>query len=155
MTTDAFATAIGAVFAQVQPDSSKRPVASAAKTLNLNERNYSVFERKECACLWAYERWNWYLYGRHFELRTNHDARTTLLSRKGKKQKPMRLLRWADQLSEYSFSVSYKPGAQNSRGLLVTRRSSKCFFATDSLRSQSTYYLCRRTTRSPIAERRR
>ena len=113
VTTDASAVAIGAVLSQTQTDGSERPVAYASRTLTTAERAYSVSEREALACIWACERWHWFLYGRRFTLRTDHSSLTTLLSGGTKGRRPMRLLRWADRLSEYQFDVVYRPGADN------------------------------------------
>lgn len=124
VTTDAPAVAIGAVLSQLQRDETERPVAFASRILSSAERNYSVSEREALACIWACEHWHWYLYGRHFELRTDHSPLTTLLTGGGKGRRPMRLLRWADRLNEYSFNVTYKPGAVNVVADLLSRPAS-------------------------------
>ena len=78
-------------------------------------------EREALACIWACERWHWFLYGRRFILRTDHSSLTTLLAGGTKGRRPMRLLRWADRLSEYQFDVFYRPGADNAVADLLSR----------------------------------
>ena len=124
VTTDASGVAIGAVLSQLQTDGVERPVAYASRTLSSAERAYSVSEREALACIWACERWNYYLYGRHFTLRTDHSALTTLLSGGQKGRRPMRLLRWSDRLNAYNFDVEYKPGLENVVADLLSRNSS-------------------------------
>ena len=121
VTTDASAVAIGAVLSQTQPNGYERPVAYASRTLTTAERAYSVFEREALACIWACERWHWFLYCRRFTLRTDHSLLTTLLSGGTKGRRPMQLFRWADRLSEYQFDVVYRPGADNAVADLLSR----------------------------------
>ena len=133
VTTDASAVAIGAVLSQVQADGTERPVAFASRTLSQTERNYAVSEREALACIWSCERWHWYLYGRHFTLRTDHSALTTLLAGGSKGHRPMRLLRWADRLNEYRFNIQYKPGVENVVADLLSRSTT----ASDSTTQQN------------------
>ena len=98
---------IGAVLSKTQPDISERPVAYASRTQSTAETAYSVSEREALACIWASERWHWFLYGRRFTLRTDHSSLTTLLSGGTNGRRPMRLLGWADRLSEYQLDVVY------------------------------------------------
>lgn len=48
--------ALGAVFAQVQPDRTEKPVAFASRTLIENEQKYSTVEKEALACVWAAEK---------------------------------------------------------------------------------------------------
>ena len=113
LTTDASLVALGDVLLQIQADGSEHPVAFASRTINNAERNYSAGEREALACIWAAEQFHFYLYGRRFTLRTDHFLLTTLLSGSFNGPKPMRLLRWADRLAQYSYNIEYHPGRQN------------------------------------------
>ena len=93
--SDASADAIGAVLSQLT-GGTERPVAYALRALTPTERNYSATEREALASIWACERWHFYLYGRSFTIRTDHQALTTLISAKGVGRRPMRLMRLAD-----------------------------------------------------------
>ena len=83
LTTDASAVALGACL-RVRHNGQERPVAFASRVLSSTERNYSATEREALACIWGAEKWHFYLYGRKFTLRTDHQALKTLLLAPGK-----------------------------------------------------------------------
>ena len=56
VTTDASATAVGAVLSQVI-EGSERPIAFASRTLSETERKYSTGKREALACIVACEHW--------------------------------------------------------------------------------------------------
>jgi len=70
----------------------------ASRSLNAAEQKYSVGEWEALACVWACERWHVYVYGRHFTLRTDHQALTALLATSGSGHKPLRIYRWTERL---------------------------------------------------------
>ena len=64
--------------------------------------------------LWDIECQKWlYLWGRHFTLRTDHQALTTLLATKGIGRTDMRVARWSARLLCFTYDVEYRPGSQN------------------------------------------
>lgn len=109
---DASATALGACLSQ-KVGGVERPVAFASRVLSSAERNYSASEREALACLWACEKWHFYLYGRRFTLVTDHQALRTLLTAGGTGHRPLRLHRWCDRLYQYTFDILYRPGREN------------------------------------------
>lgn len=112
VTCDASTSAIGAVLSQLQ-SGNECPVAFASRSLTPTEQKYSVGEREALACVWACERWHMYLYGRHFTLRTDHQALTALLATSGSGHKPLRLYRWSERLQAYNFTTVFTPGRDN------------------------------------------
>ena len=120
ITCDASAAAVGAVLSQLH-DGTERPIAFASRALTPTEQRYSVGEREALACVWACERWHMYLYGRHFTIRTDHQALTTVLSTSGSGHKPLRLHRWAERLRQYHYDLIFTPGRDNVVADLLSR----------------------------------
>ncbi|XP_070203545.1 uncharacterized protein [Littorina saxatilis] len=107
--TDASDYAIGAVLMQ---DNGKglQPVAYASRKLNKAERNYATIEKECLAAVWAVKKYEPYLYAVHFTLETDHQPLQYL--RKSKTENG-RLMRWAIQLQQYSFTVKVIKGVDN------------------------------------------
>jgi RNase H-like domain found in reverse transcriptase/Reverse transcriptase (RNA-dependent DNA polymerase)/Integrase zinc binding domain/Integrase core domain len=112
LTCDASATALGACLSQIS-NGVERPVGFASRLLTPTESKYSASEREALACLWASEKWHFFLYGRHYTLITDHSALRTLLTAGGTGHRPLRLHRWADRLNQYNFTVRYRAGRDN------------------------------------------
>ena len=109
VTTDASGYGISGVMSQIH-DGKECIVACASRTLTETERKYSVGEREALACVWACERWYRYLWGRHFILRTDHSALTTLLSAKGTGRQTMRIARWNSRLMNFNYTIVHHAG---------------------------------------------
>ena len=122
VTTDASSVAIGACLSQIV-NGEERPVAFASRALMPAERNYSATEREALACIWACERWHFYLYGRKFLLHTDHQALSTLFTAPGKGHRPLRLHRWADRLLQYHFEIQYRSGERIAMADYLSRMS--------------------------------
>lgn len=125
---DASPVALGAVLVQLN---NKRPriISYASKSLSETEKRYCQTEKEALALVWAVERFHFYLYGRSFDLITDHKALEVIFS---PKSKPCaRIERWVLRLQSYNFKVIYKPGKNNiadplSR-LVVTSSAQPCF----------------------------
>ena len=96
-------------------------MAFASRSLTPTEPKYSVGEREALACVWACGRWHMYLYGRHFTLRTDHQALTALLATTGSGHKPLCLYRWSERLQAYNFTTQFTPGKENVMAELLSR----------------------------------
>ena len=105
ISTDASDYWLGAVFAEVQRDGAEKPVAFASRTLSTAERKYSIVEKEALASVWATEKWQTYLWGRHFTHRIDHQALTTLLTTKGIGRAGMCIC--------FDYNVIYWLGSQN------------------------------------------
>ena len=104
--TDASDVGIGSVLAQVQ-DGRERVIAYASRALNKAERNYCITEKELLSARFFIEYFRQYLLGRHFLVRTDHQALTWLFSLKEPRGK---IARWIDVLSLYDFEIQYRPG---------------------------------------------
>ena len=65
--TDASLKGLGAVLLQ-----QGRPVCYASKALTETERNYSNIEREPLGVVWGLERFNYYIFGKHCTVNTDH-----------------------------------------------------------------------------------
>lgn len=105
LTTDASNYALGAVLSQ-----DKGPIAFISRTLNAHEINYSTIEKELLAILWAVKQFRHYLYGRKFQLRTDHKP---LIWLSNLKEPNSKLIRWKIKLNEYQFDISHLEGKEN------------------------------------------
>ena len=67
--TDAFRVGVGAVLSQ-----KRRPIAYFSKALGPKHQTLSIYEKDMMAMLLAVKRWNAYLVGRHFKIKTDHQS---------------------------------------------------------------------------------
>lgn len=125
---DASPYGLGAVLIQIN-DNGPRVISYASKSLSETEKRYCQTEKEALALVWSVERFHFYLYGRSFELITDHKALEVIFS---PKSKPCaRIERWVLRLQSYKFKVIYKPGKNNiadplSR-LVITENPQHCF----------------------------
>jgi hypothetical protein len=111
LTTDWSCAAIGAVLWQRDRDTGEEhPIAFVSRALTAAERNYAPTEGECLAVKWAVDKFRYYLHGRKFTLRTDHQALVWLDSARFNNSK---LERWALELQEYDFTVEYIKGDTN------------------------------------------
>ena len=104
---------VGAMLSQVQ-DGIEKPVHFISRKLRPNETKFSSSELETLAVVWAVERLHQYIYGRTFEIRTDHSAlREVLVGKQSNTVAPARIVRWATRLMPYSFKVTYISGRTN------------------------------------------
>ena len=79
------------------------------------EKKYSQLEKEALAIIFAVRKFHQYLYGRPFELKTDHKPLTYIFNEK--KGIPVlssrRIQRWALTLGAYSYTITYKEGKYN------------------------------------------
>lgn len=126
---DASPVGLGAVLIQVN-EHGPRIISYANKSLSDVEKRYAQTEKEALALVWATERFHFYLYGRTFELITDHKPLETIF---GAKSKPcLRIERWVLRLQAYKGRVIYRPGKTSiadplSRLAITERCESKAF----------------------------
>lgn len=107
---DASPVGLGAVLVQLN-GSDPRVISYASKSLSDVEKRYCQTEKEALSLVWGTERFYYYLFGRSFELVTDHKPLETIF---GMKSKPCaRIERWVLRLQSYAYKVVYKSGKNN------------------------------------------
>ena len=109
VTTDASGFAVGGILSQ-GPIGKDLPIAYTSRLLNAAEKNYSTIEKELLAIVYCVNHFRPYLYGREFQLVTDHKPLVWLHS---VKDPTSRLVRWRLKLAEYEYKVIYKAGKTN------------------------------------------
>lgn len=107
---DASPVGLGAVLIQI---GSRGPqvISYASKSLTSTEKRYAQTEKEALALVWAVERFHYYLFGREFDLITDHKPLEIIF---GTRSKPCaRIERWVLRLQSYKYKVIYQSGKSN------------------------------------------
>lgn len=107
--TDASNVGIGGVLTQEFPDG-EHPVAYYSRSLNKHEKNYGITEKELLAVLDSIYHFRGYIEGSKFTVITDHSSLKWLISLNNPSG---RLARWASRLSQFSFEVIHRKGAEN------------------------------------------
>ena len=122
LAVDASQYGLGLVLYQVV-DGVRVYVLFASKSLNRAQRNYSATKRELLAIIFALQRCRQYLYGFRFQLHTDHEALTFLLTQK---HTSFMLEAWFDVLLDFTFEIVHCPGVLN----VLPDALSRCFGST-------------------------
>ena len=106
LNVDASDKGIGGILHQMQ-GAHKRVIAYASRSLNKAEKNYCVTEKELLAVRYFIEYFRQYLLGRRFRVRSDHQALIRIFRLKEPRGK---IARWLEILSQYDFSIEYRPG---------------------------------------------
>jgi len=105
--TDASTQGLGAVLYQIQ-ENKKKVIAYASRGLSKSEKNYSAFKLEFLALKWAItEKFSDYLVSQTFTVYTDNNPLTHILSSAKLEATGQR---WVAALSDYNFSIVYRPG---------------------------------------------
>ena len=107
---DAGPVGLGGILVQEQ-NGEQRVICYASHSLTDVERRYSQTEKEALASVWACERFHLYLYGREFELITDHKPLEYIYTPRSKPS--ARIERWMLRLQAYQYRVKYTPGKAN------------------------------------------
>jgi hypothetical protein len=112
--TDASAEGLCAVLGQVDPDNpeNKKIVTNISRSLTDVERRYSQVEKEALAVVWAFERLQLYLLGKHFKCFTDNRAVQIIFSNPNSKL-PALIERWALRIMNFNASFIHKAGKTN------------------------------------------
>ncbi|KMQ89222.1 integrase domain containing protein [Lasius niger] len=90
-------------------DDTEQPITHAATSLSKAEKNYAQIEREALALTYAVKKFHRYIYGRRFELRTDHKPLVSIFGSKGgiPVYTANRLQRYALILLAYDFDIRY------------------------------------------------
>ena len=115
--TDASDTQISGVLSQVQ-DGIELVISYGSRTLNKAERNYCITDKELLGVRHFTEYYRQYLLGRHFLVRSDHQALTYLFKMKEPKH---RIARWIEILSAFDFSIEFRRGAKHGNADSLSR----------------------------------
>lgn len=118
---DASDYATGAVLSQKNDKGKLHPVAFLSKSLAPAEQNYDIFDKELLAVIRACKEWRHFLEGSAtpFTVLTDHKnleyfSKSKVLNR--------RQIRWMGFLSDFNFVIQYRPGAENGKADILSRR---------------------------------
>jgi hypothetical protein len=109
--------AVGGVLAQVI-NGVEHIIEYASRLLKGPELNYGISDIECLAVVFLIRKWHHYLYGVNFTLYTDHKALSQLMTMK---DYVGRLGRQALLLQEYTFTIKYLPGEENSAADITSR----------------------------------
>ena len=93
-------------------DGNDKPIAFASRSLSDCEKKYAQLEKEALALIFGIAKFHKYLHGREFLLHTDHMPLLVLLKedRTISGMASARIQRWALTLSNYQYTLEYKPG---------------------------------------------
>ncbi|QRW20813.1 Retrotransposable element Tf2 protein [Rhizoctonia solani] len=118
---DASDYATGAILSQRNPEGKLAPVAYLSKSLSPAEKNYDIFDKELLAVIRAFKEWRHLLEGSELPVQVLTDHKN-LEYFSTSQSLNKRQIRWANFLVDYNFQINYRPGAQNKKADILSRR---------------------------------
>ncbi|KAA3452986.1 Transposon Ty3-G Gag-Pol polyprotein [Gossypium australe] len=115
--TDASGSRVGAVLQQ-----KSRPVAYFSKALGVKYQALSIYDKEMLAVLLAVKKWHFYLVGRHFYIKTNHQSLKFLSEQQAVTPYQQK---WVAKMLGYDYSIIYRKGTQNFVADALSRRTTE------------------------------
>nr|GEV68186.1 reverse transcriptase domain-containing protein [Tanacetum cinerariifolium] len=107
---DASHQGLGAVLMQRE-----KVIAYASRELKSHEENYTTYDLKLGAVVFALKIWRYYLYGTKCTVFTDHKSLQCIIDQK---ELNMRQRRWLELLADYNYKIRYHPRKANNRSWL-------------------------------------
>jgi transposase InsO family protein len=118
--TDSSGWAVGGVLSQYDDNGLLRPCAYFSKKNAPAECNYEIHDKELLAIIRCLQQWESELTSlSHFTVITDHKNLRYFMTLRRLTERQMR---WADILSRYNFSITYRPGEQNKRSDALSRK---------------------------------
>lgn len=118
---DASGVAIGACLIQRDEEGKPHAVSYFSRKLREGENKFPTIDIEALAVVEAVRTFDPYLYGRHFKIITDHRPLVHVFAQR---TKSLRMTRWSHELSFYSYTLTYKPGASHYMPDLLSRKIS-------------------------------
>ncbi|KAH9256884.1 hypothetical protein BASA81_004999 [Batrachochytrium salamandrivorans] len=119
--TDASDFAISGVLHQHDQSNNLRPVAFYSRQMNNAERNYDIYDKELLAVVESSKHWRHLLQGGLHPVTVLCDHKNLEYFMSTKKL-TRRQARWSLELSEYTFTITHRPGKLNGRADSLSRR---------------------------------
>jgi hypothetical protein len=115
--TDASGTGIGAVLSQLV-NNEEYPIGCYSKHLTETEGRYPVTEKEFMVIAKAISFFKYYLYGKEFTVRTDHQPLKHLFTAPHLSD---RIYRWYIDIGDYKFKIIYRKGKQHGNADAISR----------------------------------
>jgi hypothetical protein len=118
--TDSSGWCLGAALSQISKEGILRPVAFFSKKMSPAECNYEIYDKELLAIIRALEEWRPQLRGvKQFKIITDHKNLEYFMTTRTLSE---RQVRWSHLLSQFNFTIAYRPGKQGGLPDALTRR---------------------------------
>ena len=115
VSADASAFGIRAVLFHIDSNDNERPIYYASRVLSDAEKNYSQIEKEGLAIIFAMQRFQRFVTGRHFLLFTDHQPLLKIFGSHDSTPTTTsaRLQRWSLFLSSFNYEIAYKKSVEH------------------------------------------